>query len=137
MQGILNNIAPQLPTNKPRYLMGVGTPADIVAAVRSGIDMFDCVMPTRNARNGHLFTSEGVVKIRNSKYKTDTTALDPNCSCYTCKNYSRSYLHHLDKTKEILGCHLNTLHNLHYYQALMQNLRQAITEHKLDQFRLY
>ncbi len=137
MQRILNNIAPQLPTNKPRYLMGVGTPADIVAAVRSGIDMFDCVMPTRNARNGHLFTSEGVVKIRNSQYKSDTTALDPNCNCYTCQNYSRSYLHHLDKTKEILGCHLNTVHNLHYYQTLMQNLRQAITEHKLDQFKLY
>ncbi|WP_445082229.1 tRNA guanosine(34) transglycosylase Tgt [Candidatus Marithrix sp. Canyon 246] len=134
MQRILTSLAPQLPTNKPRYLMGVGTPADIVAAVRAGIDMFDCVMPTRNARNGHLFTSEGVVKLRNSKYKSDTTALDPNCNCYTCQNYSRSYLHHLDKTKEILGCHLNTVHNLHYYQTLMQNLRQAIAEHKLDQF---
>jgi queuine tRNA-ribosyltransferase len=126
MQRILATLAPRLPSDKPRYLMGVGTPEDIVEAVRYGIDMFDCVMPTRNARNGHLFTSLGVVRIRNSQYRHDTTPLDPNCDCYTCQNYSRAYLHHLDKAREILGAHLNTLHNLHYYQKLMQHLREAI-----------
>jgi len=126
MQRILATLTPRLPSDKPRYLMGVGTPEDIVEAVRYGIDMFDCVMPTRNARNGHLFTSLGVVRIRNSQYRHDTTPLDPNCDCYTCQNYSRAYLHHLDKAREILGAHLNTLHNLHYYQKLMQDLREAI-----------
>jgi queuine tRNA-ribosyltransferase len=134
MQRILAALAPQLPADKPHYLMGVGTPADIVEAVRYGIDMFDCVMPTRNARNGHLFTSVGVVRIRNSQYRHDTAPLDPNCDCYTCQNYSRAYLHHLDKAREILGAHLNTLHNLHYYQKLMQGLREAIVEQRLDAF---
>lgn len=114
--------------------MGVGTPKDIVEAVRRGVDMFDCVMPSRNARNGHMFTSQGVVRLRNSRHKTDTGPLDPNCSCYTCKNYSRSYLHHLDKNKEILGARLNTIHNLHYYQQLMQDIRDAIDSDRFDEF---
>jgi queuine tRNA-ribosyltransferase len=134
MQRILAAIAPKLPFDKPRYLMGVGTPADIIEAVRCGIDMFDCVMPTRNARNGHLFTSEGVVRIRQSRYKNDTQPLDPNCECYTCQNYTRAYLHHLDKAREMLGAHLHTVHNLHYYQKLMSGLRAAITEQRLSQF---
>jgi queuine tRNA-ribosyltransferase len=132
MQRILKLIAPQLPPGKPRYLMGVGTPTDIVAAVCDGIDMFDCVMPTRNARNGHLFTSQGVVRIRQSRYRYDTSPLDPHCDCYTCQNYSRAYLHHLDKAREILGAHLNTFHNLYYYQTLMRELRQAILAQQLD-----
>ena len=136
MQRILANVAPKLPSDKPRYLMGVGTPADIVTAVKAGIDMFDCVMPTRNARNGHLFTSHGVVRIRNSQHKYDTGPLDANCDCYTCQNYSRAYLHHLDKTREILGLNLNTIHNLHYYQSIMQGLRKAISEQRLDTFEL-
>jgi queuine tRNA-ribosyltransferase len=114
--------------------MGVGTPADIVYAVSQGIDMFDCVMPTRNARNAHLFTSAGVVRLRNSQYRSDTRALDENCDCYTCRNYSRAYLHHLDKMKEMLGAHLNTIHNLHFYQNLMKNLRAAIREQRLAGF---
>lgn len=126
MLKVLELLKDILPQNKPRYLMGVGTPEDIIEATKRGVDMFDCVMPTRNARNGHLFTSEGIVRIRNSKYKTDTTSLDPNCSCYTCKNYTRSYLHHLDKMKEMLGARLNTIHNLHFYQQLMQKIRLSI-----------
>jgi queuine tRNA-ribosyltransferase len=114
--------------------MGVGKPEDIVEAVRRGVDMFDCVMPTRNARNGHLFTSEGVVKIRNSQYQQDTRPLDPRCDCYTCRHYSRSYLRHLDKTGEMLGPRLNTIHNLHYYQTLMKGLRGAIADGQLDAF---
>jgi len=133
-QRILAALAPQLPPNKPHYLMGVGTPADIVEAVRYGIDMFDCVMPTRHARNGHLFTSVGVVRIRNSQYRHDTAPLDPDCDCYTCQNYTRAYLHHLDKAREILGAHLNTVHNLRYYQNLMQRLRKAIVKHRLEDF---
>ena len=131
---ILDAIASLIPPAKPRYLMGVGTPADIVEAVCRGVDMFDCVMPTRNARNGHLFTSQGAVRIRNSRYKKDLGPLDPNCRCYTCRNYSRAYLHHLDKTREILGSHLNTLHNLSYYQTLMRGLRRAIFRRELDKF---
>ena len=131
---ILDAIASLIPPAKPRYLMGVGTPADIVEAVCRGVDMFDCVMPTRNARNGHLFTSQGAVRIRNSRYKKDLGPLDPNCRCYTCRNYSRAYLHHLDKTREILGSHLNTLHNLSYYQQLMRGLRRAIFRRELDKF---
>jgi len=134
MQRILAHLTPQLPTDKPRYLMGVGTPADIVEAVRCGIDMFDCVIPTRNARNGYLFTRFGVVRIRNSQYRHDTAPLDSQCDCYTCQNYSRAYLHHLDKAKEILGTHLNTLHNLHYYQYLMRGLRKAIVQQRLEIF---
>lgn len=131
---VLDAIANKMPKEKPRYLMGVGTPKDIVEAVRRGVDMFDCVMPSRNARNGHMFTSQGVVRLRNSRHKTDTGPLDPNCSCYTCKNYSRSYLHHLDKNKEILGARLNTIHNLHYYQQLMQDIRDAIDSDRFDEF---
>lgn len=133
MLEILAHTAHKIPSHKPRYLMGVGTPQDIVQAVLQGVDMFDCVMPTRNARNGHLFTSEGVVRLRNSQYKTDTNPLDPECECYTCKNYSRAYLHHLDKCKEILGAHLNTIHNLHYYQTFMKKLRQAIEQGNLNE----
>ncbi|MCC2614931.1 tRNA guanosine(34) transglycosylase Tgt [Aestuariibacter halophilus] len=131
---ILDHTAHQIPADKPRYLMGVGKPEDIVEAVRRGVDMFDCVMPTRNARNGHLFVTEGVIKIRNAKHKTDTGPLDEKCDCYTCKNYSRSYLHHLDKCNEILGARLNTIHNLRYYQRVMQGLRDAIAEQRLDDF---
>jgi queuine tRNA-ribosyltransferase len=131
---ILDHTAPLIPKNKPRYLMGVGKPEDLVEGVRRGIDMFDCVMPTRNARNGHLFVNTGVIKIRNAAHKTDTAPLDDTCDCYTCKNYSRAYLHHLDKCKEILGSQLNTLHNLHFYQKVMQGLRAAIEQGRLDAF---
>jgi queuine tRNA-ribosyltransferase len=131
---ILDHTAPLIPKDKPRYLMGVGKPEDLVEGVRRGIDMFDCVMPTRNARNGHLFVNTGVIKIRNSSHKTDTRPLDESCDCYTCKNYSRAYLHHLDKCKEILGSQLNTLHNLHFYQKVMQGLRDAIEQGRLDAF---
>ncbi|CAM3739539.1 tRNA guanosine(34) transglycosylase Tgt [Rheinheimera salexigens] len=134
MINILNHTTDQMPAQKPRYLMGVGKPEDIVEAVRRGIDMFDCVMPTRNARNGHLFVNTGVVKIRNAKYKDDITPLDAECDCYTCKNYSRSYLHHLDRCNEILGARLNTMHNLRHYQVLMQGLRDAIAAGNLEQF---
>ncbi len=126
MLQVLNVLQPQLPEHSPRYLMGVGKPEDIVEAVRRGVDMFDCVMPTRNARNGHLFTGFGVVKIRNAAHKTDTGPLEPGCDCYTCQNFSRAYLHHLDRCKEILGAQLNTIHNLRYYQRLMDGLRRAI-----------
>lgn len=131
---VLDHIATKMPEDKPRYLMGVGTPEDLVESVRRGIDMFDCVMPTRNARNGHLFTSSGAIKIRNSMHKTATGPIDERCECYTCKNYSRAYLHHLDKTNEILGARLNTIHNLYYYQFLMQGLRSAIENHTLEDF---
>ena len=131
---ILDHTTPLIPENKPRYLMGVGKPEDLVEGVRRGIDMFDCVMPTRNARNGHLFVTNGVIKIRNSRHKTDTGPLDPDCDCYTCKNYSRAYLHHLDKCNEILGAQLNTQHNLRFYQRVMQGLRDAIEQGKLDEF---
>ena len=134
MMATLDAIHSKMPVDKPRYLMGVGTPEDLVEAVRRGIDMFDCVMPTRNARNGHLFTSFGVVKIRNSQYEFDNTPLDESCDCYTCRNYSRAYLRHLDKCKEMLGSRLNTLHNLHYYLSLMQGLREAIEKQELDVF---
>ncbi|HZX30975.1 MAG TPA: tRNA guanosine(34) transglycosylase Tgt [Rhodocyclaceae bacterium] len=131
MARILAHTAPKLPTHKPRYLMGVGTPEDLVAAVQAGIDMFDCVMPTRNARNGHLFTRFGDIKIKNAKHKADTGPLDESCSCYTCRNFSRAYLHHLFRAKEILGSMLNTVHNLHYYQTLMAELREAIAAGRL------
>ncbi len=131
---VLDELAPIMPQDRPRYLMGVGKPEDLVEGVLRGIDMFDCVMPTRNARNGHLFTSQGIVRIRNSCYKNDTASLDPECSCYTCRNYSRAYLHHLDRSKEILGARLNTIHNLHYYQTLMVGLRKAIEQKKLAEF---
>ena len=122
--GILQST--RLPEECPRYLMGVGTPEDIIEAVAAGIDMFDCVLPTRNARNGWLFTRHGDIRIRNARYRDDTAPLDADCACYTCRHYTRAYLHHLDKAKEMLGAHLNTLHNLHYYQELMRELRGAI-----------
>ena len=131
---VLEHTIPRLPTDRPRYLMGVGTPQDIVEAVQRGIDMFDCVMPTRNARNGHLFTHHGEIRIRNSAYRTDTRPLDENCGCYTCRNYSRAYLRHLDQCNEILGARLNTLHNLYYYQELMHGLREAIEGGNLTGF---
>jgi len=134
MMRLVAHIAPNMPVDKPRYLMGVGTPEDIVEAVRRGIDMFDCVMPTRNARNGWLFVHEGNIKIKNSQYREDTGTLDPYCDCYTCKHYSRSYLRHLHITGEILGSQLNTLHNIHYYQSLMRELRGAIVSKTLDDF---
>lgn len=136
MMDVLENITPHMPQDKPRYLMGVGKPQDLLDGVRRGVDMFDCVMPTRNARNGHLFTSEGVVKIRNAQYKKDLKPVDENCSCHTCQHYSRAYLHHLFRCGEILASRLNSLHNLHYYQHVMQQIRHAIKENKLDQFRL-
>ncbi len=134
MLRILDFTAPRLPQDKPRYLMGVGTPEDIVDAVLAGVDMFDCVMPTRNARNGMLFTRYGNLKIRNSVHRTDTRPLDESCDCYTCRHFSRAYLHHLDKTNEILGAMLNTHHNLHYYQTLMRELRQAIADRRLEAY---
>ena len=131
---ILEHLGDNMPADKPRYLMGVGKPADLVEAVQRGIDMFDCVMPTRNARNGHLFTSTGVIKIRNAVHRGDTSPLDEECDCYTCQNFSRGYLHHLDKCGEILGAQLNTIHNLRYYQNLMRGMRDAIENDELDQF---
>jgi len=126
MMRILDHTVERMPADKPRYLMGVGTPEDLVNAVCRGVDMFDCVMPTRNARNGHLFVRQGEIRIRNAQYRDDTRPLDAECGCYTCQNYSRSYLRHLDKTGEMLGPRLNTIHNLYYYQYLMTGLRAAI-----------
>ncbi len=134
MLRILRHTAPQLPADKPRYLMGVGTPEDIVDAVSQGIDMFDCVMPTRNARNGMLFTRHGDIKIKNAQYRLDLRPLDEQCACYTCRNFTRAYLHHLHRLNEILGARLNTIHNLHYYQELMGEIRVAITGGRFDAF---
>jgi len=131
---ILDHLPPKMPEDKPRYLMGVGRPEDIVEAVRRGIDMFDCVMPTRNARNGYLFTSTGIIKIRNARHRHDTGPLDERCDCYTCQHFSRSYLHHLDKCGEMLGSQLNTIHNLRFYQNLMSGLRGAIEAGTLFDF---
>jgi queuine tRNA-ribosyltransferase len=131
---VLEAITPQLPNDRPRYLMGVGTPEDLVEAVRRGVDMFDCVMPTRNARNGHLFTNTGVVRIRNAQYELDTRPVDEACLCYTCKNYSRAYLRHLDRCGEILAARLGSIHNLHYYLSLMQSMRIAIEEQRFEAF---
>ena len=131
---ILDHTTPRLPQGKPRYLMGVGKPEDIVEAVRRGVDMFDCVIPTRNARNGFLYTTSGVLKIRNSRHRHDTRPVDENCGCYACRHYSRAYLHHLDKCHEILGARLNTIHNLYYYQQLMQSIRQAIESGDFQSF---
>ena len=132
---ILEHIAPRLPADKPRYLMGVGTPEDLVAGVTAGVDMFDCVMPTRNARNGHLFTRFGDIRLKNARYKADTRPPDETCGCYTCRTFSRAYLHHLHKLGEILGARLNTIHNLYYYQALMRDMRAAIESGKMNEFR--
>ncbi len=131
---VLEYTVPLLPRDKPRYLMGVGTPADIVKAVGRGIDMFDCVLPTRNARNGHLFTAAGVVRIRNARYRDDRGPLDEHCDCYTCVNYSRAYLRHLDRCGEILGARLNTIHNLHFYLALMRRIRTAVADGCFTEF---
>ena len=131
---VLEALESVLPAERPRYLMGVGTPEDIVEAVQRGVDMFDCVMPTRNARNAHIFTSAGTLRLRNARFREDTSPLDAECDCYTCRNYSRAYLHHLDKCNEILGAHLNTVHNLRYYQRLMTDMRAAIESGQLDVF---
>ena len=131
---VLDFLSTRLPADRPHYLMGVGTPEDIVGSVQRGIDMFDCVLPTRNARNGHLFTHQGVVRIRHAAHQHDESPLDPLCDCYTCRNYSRAYLRHLDKCHEILGARLNTIHNLYYYQKLMRDLRQAIEQQRLAAF---
>ncbi|MGJ7916529.1 tRNA guanosine(34) transglycosylase Tgt [Massilia sp. LXY-6] len=136
MMRILEHVGPRLPENKPHYLMGVGTPEDLVAGVANGVDMFDCVMPTRNARNGWLFTRFGDLKIKNARYKDDQAPLDESCTCYCCKNFSRAYLHHLHRSKEILGARLNTIHNLHYYLNLMQEIRDAIDADRFHEFRL-
>jgi queuine tRNA-ribosyltransferase len=135
MYRMLDVVAYKMPSDKPRYLMGVGTPLDLVEGVARGIDMFDCVMPTRNARNSHLFTSTGVVKLRNASNKMNLDPLDKNCDCYTCQNFTRSYLHHLDKCKEILGAQLNTIHNLRYYQTVMEDIRTALDEGRFMKFR--
>jgi queuine tRNA-ribosyltransferase len=135
MLRILTHVAPKLPEQRPRYLMGVGTPEDLVDGVARGIDMFDCVMPTRNARNGWLFTRFGDVKIRNAKYKDDIAPLDPSCSCHTCQNFSLAYLHHLQRANEITGARLNTLHNLHFYLAIMAEMRQAIEQGRFKTWR--
>jgi queuine tRNA-ribosyltransferase len=134
MLRVLENLTPLMPTDKPRYLMGVGKPEDLVEAVRRGVDMFDCVMPTRNARNGHLFTRTGVVKIRNAVNRHDMGPLDSSCGCYTCRNFTRAYLHHLDRCGEMLGAQLNTIHNLTFYQTLMAELRQAIAAGRLETY---
>lgn len=139
MMAVLDYLPDDMPADKPRYLMGVGKPEDLVEGVRRGVDMFDCVMPTRNARNGHYFVTgdaenAGVVRIRNSQYREDTGALDPECDCYTCQNFSRAYLYHLNKCKEMLGAQLATIHNLRYYQRLMAGIRQAIEEDNFDEF---
>jgi queuine tRNA-ribosyltransferase len=134
MMRVLEHIGPRLPADKPHYLMGVGTPEDLVAGVASGVDMFDCVMPTRNARNGWLFTRFGDIKIKNARYKEDTKPLDETCDCYACKNFSRAYLHHLHRTGEILGARLNTIHNLHYYLQIMKEIRAAIEAGQFQQF---
>ena len=134
MARVVAHTAPRLPAQSPRYLMGVGTPEDIVEAVGAGIDMFDCVLPTRNARNGWLFTRNGDVKIKNARHREDNGPLDPDCGCYACRNFSRAYLHHLHRANEILGARLNTIHNLHYYQELMAGLREAIAARSLEAF---
>ncbi|HLD14264.1 MAG TPA: tRNA guanosine(34) transglycosylase Tgt [Burkholderiales bacterium] len=134
MYRVLDHIAPQMPADKPRYLMGVGMPEDLVEAVRRGVDMFDCVLPTRNARNGWLFTRTGHVKIRNSRYARDTQPVDATCGCYTCRHYSRAYLRHLHQANEMLGATLATIHNLYYYQMLMKELRAAIAQKRLEDF---
>jgi queuine tRNA-ribosyltransferase len=136
MQRILSHVGPKLPPNKPHYLMGVGTPEDLVNGVANGIDMFDCVMPTRNARNGWLFTRYGDLKIRNARHKDEDLPLDESCDCHACKNFSRAYLHHLHRAGEILGARLNTIHNLHYYLQLMREIRASIDAGAFESFRV-
>ncbi len=132
---VLDHLGPLLPADRPRYLMGVGTPADILAAVTRGVDMFDCVMPTRNARNAYLFTADGVLKLRNAKHRDSELPIDPSCSCYACANFSRAYLHHLDKCNEMLGSQLATIHNLHFYQELMRGIRKSVLEGRFETFK--
>jgi queuine tRNA-ribosyltransferase len=134
MLEVLDHTVPRMPGERPRYLMGVGRPEDIVEAVRRGIDLFDCVLPTRNARNGQLFTRHGVLRIRNAEHRLNTAPVDPECGCYTCRHFSRAYLHHLDRVNEMLGARLNTIHNLHYYQSLMRDLHAAIAAGRLADF---
>lgn len=134
MRAVLSYLPHQMPADRPRYLMGVGTPADIVEAVRCGVDMFDCVMPTRNARNGHYFTHTGAVKIKNAAHRFDESPLDAECDCYTCQNFSRAYLHHLFKCGEMLSAQLGTIHNLRYYQTVMADIRAAIEQDRFDEF---
>ncbi|MBY0239962.1 MAG: tRNA guanosine(34) transglycosylase Tgt [Burkholderiaceae bacterium] len=136
MMRVLEHVGPRLPANKPHYLMGVGTPEDLVAGVSNGVDMFDCVMPTRNARNGWIFTRFGDVKIKNARYKDDKEPLDATCACYTCRNFSRAYLHHLHRTQEILGARLNTIHNLHYYLDIMRQMREALDDDRFHAWTL-
>jgi queuine tRNA-ribosyltransferase len=136
MLRVLSHVGPRLPADKPHYLMGVGTPEDLVDGVANGIDMFDCVMPTRNARNGWLFTRFGDIKIKNARYKDDTQPLDATCGCYACRNFSRAYLHHLHRAGEILGARLNTIHNLYYYLQLMRDMRSAIEEGRFQMFMI-
>jgi len=131
---MLDICLPDMPLDKPRYLMGVGKPEDLIESVRRGVDMFDCVIPTRNSRTGYLYTHDGIIKIRNSRYATDTKPVDENCGCYTCKNYSRAYLRHLDKCHEILGSRLNTIHNLYYFQELMKQIRESIEQNSFEAF---
>ncbi|MBV60207.1 MAG: tRNA guanosine(34) transglycosylase Tgt [Nevskiales bacterium] len=132
---VLETLSPLMPADRPRYLMGVGTPRDLIEGIDRGVDMFDCVMPTRNARNGHLFTSGGIVRIRNARHREDSAPLDANCSCYTCQHYSRAYLYHLNRCNEILGARLNTIHNLHFYLDLMRRAREAIEQGRWAGFR--
>ena len=135
MRRIMAHTPHRLPAHKPRYLMGVGTPEDLVEGVAAGVDMFDCVMPTRNARNGHLFTRFGDLKIRNARHKNDTRPLDPTCGCHTCSHFSRAYLHHLERCGEMLAPMLASIHNLHYYLNLMTEVRQALEEGRFEAFR--
>jgi queuine tRNA-ribosyltransferase len=135
MMRVLNHIGPKLPADKPHYLMGVGTPEDLVNGVAAGVDMFDCVMPTRNARNGWLFTRFGDLKIKNASHKHSLKPLDESCTCYTCQNFTRGYLHHLHRVGEILGAQLNTIHNLHYYLQLIGEVRDSIENHTFEAFR--
>ena len=134
MNAVVDALLPKMPTDVPRYLMGVGTPSDLIRGVLAGIDMFDCVMPTRNARNGHLFSWQGVIRIRNARYRNDKQPIDPDCGCYTCQNFSRAYLHHLDRCREMLGCTLMSIHNLHFYHDLMSALRAHIIDNTLETF---
>jgi queuine tRNA-ribosyltransferase len=134
MLRVMRYVAPRLPANKPRYLMGVGTPEDLVAGVTAGIDMFDCVLPTRNARNGWLYTRFGDLKIRNARFRVETGPIEPGCGCHACRGFSRAYVHHLQRADEILGARLATIHNLHYYLTLMARLRDAIAEDRLPAF---
>jgi queuine tRNA-ribosyltransferase len=131
---VLDYLPAKMPEDKPRYLMGVGKPEDIVEAIRRGVDMFDCVMPTRNARNGHYFVTDGLVRIRNSQYRHDQSPLDPHCDCYTCTNFTRAYLFHLEKCGEMLGSMLGTIHNLRYYQRFTQDIRDALDQGTFDEY---